>query len=48
MVAEIIDYIFGVIWIIMMTLQIGNLGSMVLMSCLDQGCVCCLSDLVVI
>ena len=33
-----IDYIFGVIYIAMLTLHIGNPGNMGVMSCLGQGC----------
>ena len=34
---ETIDYIFGVIWITMLTLQIGNPGNIGVMSCLSGG-----------
>ena len=36
MIPGIIDYIFGVMWITKLTLQIGNLGNIVIMSCLGQ------------
>ena len=42
---EQIDQNFGVTWITMLTLQIGNAGNMGVMSCLGQGGLCYLSAL---